>query len=63
MGHGLSEQRFTFYEDVRKWLNDWFASKDEKFYWRGIHALPERWQKCIVNEGKYTEKNERSYGN
>lgn len=55
MGHGLSEQRFTSYEDVRKWLDDWFASKDEKFYWRGIHALPERWQKCIVNEGQYFE--------
>jgi len=31
------------------------ASKDEKFFWCGIHKLPERWEKCIVSEGKYFE--------
>ena len=46
---------FRFYEDVRKWLDEWFASKDEEFFWRGIHKLPERWEKCIVSEGKYFE--------
>jgi len=29
--------------------------KDEEFFWRGIHKLPERWEKCIVSEGKYFE--------
>jgi len=29
--------------------------KDEEFFWRGIHKLPERWEKCIVGEGKYFE--------
>ncbi|QQP41422.1 Transposase [Caligus rogercresseyi] len=28
MGHALAEQHFTSYEDVRKWLDDWFASKE-----------------------------------
>ena len=28
MGHALSDQHFTFYENVRKWLDDWFASKE-----------------------------------
>ncbi|QQP52382.1 Transposase, partial [Caligus rogercresseyi] len=29
MGHALAEQHFTSYEDVRKWLEDWFASKEQ----------------------------------
>ena len=33
----------------------WFASKNEEFFWRGIHKLPERWEKCIISEGKYFE--------
>ena len=55
MDHALAERHFNSYEDVRKWLNEWFASKDEEFFWRGIHKLPERWEKCIVSEGKYFE--------
>jgi len=55
MGHALAERQFDSYEDVRKWLDEWFASKDEKFFWRGIHKLFERWEKCIISEGKYFE--------
>ncbi|QQP55264.1 Transposase [Caligus rogercresseyi] len=32
MGHALAEQRFTSYEYVRKWLDDWFASKEQQFF-------------------------------
>jgi len=49
---GLAEWHF---EDVRKWLDEWFASKDEEFFWRGIHKLPESCKKCIISEGKYFE--------
>jgi len=31
MGHALAKQRFTSYEDVRKWLDDWFGSKEQFF--------------------------------
>lgn len=55
MGHALAEQRFTSYEDVRKWLSAWFDSKEEEFFWRGIHKLPERWEKCVDTEGQYFE--------
>lgn len=55
MGHALGEQHFDSYEDVGKWLDEWFVSKGEKFFWRGIHKLPERWEKCIASEGKYFE--------
>jgi len=55
MGHALAERHFDSYEDIRKWLDEWFISKDEEFFWLGIHKLPERWEKCIINEGKYFE--------
>ena len=44
MGHALSDQHFTSYENVRKWLDDRFASKERQFFWRGIHQLPDRWE-------------------
>ena len=40
MGHALSDRHFTSYENVRKWLDDWFVSKERQFFWRGIH----QWQ-------------------
>jgi len=55
MGHALAERHFGFYEDIWKWLDEWFASKDEEFFWRGIHKLSERWENCIVSESKYFE--------
>jgi [histone H3]-lysine36 N-dimethyltransferase SETMAR len=56
MGHALAEQHFNSYEEVKKWLDDWFASKDEQFFWRGIHKLPERWEKCVASNGHYFEE-------
>ena len=35
-GHALAEQRFGSYEDVKKCLDEWFATKGEDVYWRGI---------------------------
>lgn len=55
MGHALAEQRFISYENVQKWLEDWFASKEQDFFWRGIHKLPDRWEKCIASDGLYFE--------
>jgi len=54
MRHALPERHFNSYENVRKWLDEWFASKDEEFF-VVVHKLPERWEKCIVSEGKYFE--------
>jgi len=55
MSHALAEQHFSSYQDVKKWLNEWFAAKREDFYWRGIHKLPERWEKCVISNGAYFE--------
>lgn len=55
MSHALSMQHFKNYEEVKKWVDEWIVSKDEKFFWKGIHNLPERWEKCISNDGAYFE--------
>ena len=36
MAHGLTDQQFRSYEDIKKWLDSWIASKDEHFYRNGI---------------------------
>jgi len=55
MGHALAEQCFGSSEDVKKWLDEWFAAKGEDFYWRGKNKLPEKWEKCLTNNGAYFE--------
>ncbi|GFU39038.1 mariner Mos1 transposase [Trichonephila clavipes] len=55
LGDPLADQRFTSYENVKSWLDDWLASKDQSFFWRGIHKLPERWGKCVARNGYYFE--------
>lgn len=55
MGHSLAEQCFANFEEVEKWLFEFFASKEKKFFWDGIHNLPERWAKCVETNGQYFE--------
>jgi histone-lysine N-methyltransferase SETMAR len=55
MQHGLSGQHFKTYEEIKKWLDEWIASKQEEFFYRGIHLLPERWAKVVANDGQYFE--------
>ena len=52
MGHALAVERFT-YENIRKWLDDWFATKEQPFFWLGIHKSLERWEK--YSDGQYFE--------
>lgn len=55
MAHGLAEQRFHSHEDTKKWIDSWIAAKDESFFRRGIHMLPERWAKVVASDGQYFE--------
>ena len=38
----FSSQHFKSFEVIKKWINEWIASKSKDFYWRVIHLLPER---------------------
>ena len=32
-----------------------FCRKTKTVFWRGIHNLPERWEKCVESDGQYFE--------
>ncbi|GFY23755.1 mariner Mos1 transposase [Trichonephila clavipes] len=49
----LDGKTFTSNEEVKNHLDQFFASKDQKFYVRGIMLLPERWQKVLDQNGQY----------
>jgi len=53
MAHALAEEHFNSYEDVKKWVFEWIASKDESFFRRRICLLPERWEKVIASDEQY----------
>ncbi|GFV48506.1 mariner Mos1 transposase [Trichonephila clavipes] len=55
LGHALADHSFTSYENVKSWLDDWLASKNRSFFWRGIPKLPEIWGKCVASDGYYFE--------
>ncbi|KAG5319822.1 MOS1T transposase, partial [Pseudoatta argentina] len=53
MALGLSKHHFTSYEDIKNWIDNWIASKDEAFFQRGIRMLPEKWKKVVASDGQY----------
>ncbi|GFX93718.1 mariner Mos1 transposase [Trichonephila clavipes] len=55
MAHGLADQHFRSYEEVKNWIDSWIASKDDQFFQRGICKLPERWEKVVASDGQYFE--------
>ena len=55
MAHGLAHQHFRSYEEVKKWIDSWIASKDASFFRDGIRQLPERWKQVVASNGQYFE--------
>lgn len=55
MQSALSEVQFSSLEDIQKWIDEWIASKPEKFYWDGIHQLPGKWSRVVASDGAYFE--------
>ncbi|EFN82996.1 hypothetical protein EAI_10533, partial [Harpegnathos saltator] len=49
----LTGERFTSYESIKIWLDNWISSKDQDFFRQGIHKLPERWAKVVAADGAY----------
>ncbi|CAK9826900.1 Histone-lysine N-methyltransferase SETMAR [Anthophora retusa] len=50
----LDGKTFNSNEEVKNHLDQFFASKEQKFYERGIMLLPERWQQVLEKNGQYT---------
>nr|QRH16694.1 transposase [Mayetiola destructor] len=55
MQNDLAGKRFTSGQGIRKWLDSFLAAKPAKFFEKGIHELPERWEKVIASDGQYFE--------
>jgi len=49
----LEGKTFPSNEKVKNHLDQFFASKEQKFYERGIMLLPEKWQKVLDQNGQY----------
>lgn len=49
----LTGKKFTSFKAVSMAVAEYFGSKDENFYARGIDKLPERWQRVVANNGYY----------
>ncbi|PIC31813.1 hypothetical protein B9Z55_012380 [Caenorhabditis nigoni] len=46
-------QKFHDRKDVKKWLDDVFASRPPEYYANGIGPLPSRWQVVMYTIGEY----------
>jgi len=51
--HHLADTHFVRFEEIRKCIDDFIASKPASFYRQGIRKLPERWQKVVDTNGEY----------
>jgi len=43
-------------EEVQQAVHEWPSSQPKYFFSRDIHALPKRWNTCMVRNGDYVEK-------
>ena len=53
--HGLANEHFSSYEEVKNWIDTWIDSKDEEIFRHGIRMLLERWSKVVASGGQYFE--------
>lgn len=51
--NSLNRKTFVSDDDIKSFLDGFFAEKGKGFYESGIMKLPERWKKVIENNGQY----------
>jgi len=51
--HHLADAHFVRFEEIRKCIDDFIASKLMSFYRQGIRKLPEIWQKIVDANREY----------
>ena len=54
--NSLNGKNFNNDDDIKSYLIQFFANKNQKFYECGIIMLPERWQKVIDQNGQHITK-------
>ena len=48
VAHGLADQHFRSYEEIKNWIDSWIASKDDQFFRRGIRKMGESGQRWTI---------------
>ncbi len=56
MEHSLKEQCFDNRDHMEKWLSDFFESKSQSFYEKGLFSLEDRWKQVVRSGGKYVDQ-------
>ena len=51
--NSLNGKNFNSLEDCNRYLEQFFAQKDKKFWEDGITKLPEKWQKVVKQNSEY----------
>ena len=52
----LDGKKFRKNEEVIRDVQEWLHWQPKDFFLSGICKLPDRWRKCIANQGDYVEK-------
>jgi len=52
----LGGKSFHNNEEVIQGIQEWLHWQPKDFFLSGIRNLPDRWRKCIANQGDYIEK-------
>ena len=55
MQSALPGERFSSYEDIKKWLDAWIPSKEPDIFLRGIRLLLKWWEKVLAKYEAYFE--------
>ncbi|PIC49547.1 hypothetical protein B9Z55_008117 [Caenorhabditis nigoni] len=53
MQHSLAEKYSKSNDEVKKWMDEYFASHPAEFFYRDIHSTCERWHEVVYNNGVY----------
>ena len=48
MQSALYGERFSSAKDLQNWIDHWITSKDQEFFFCGIHSLPKKWAKVSL---------------
>jgi len=49
----LADTHFVRFEEIRKCIDDFIASKPVSFYRQEIRKIPEKWQKIVDANGEF----------
>ena len=53
MAQELEHEHFSDVGEVVQWLTEFFKRQPATFWYKGIHALPGKWEQVMLNNGEY----------